>query len=328
MRTLLQLLNLLQQSGATHFRAGEAAARRVSGLQEGPWFFRSRYNNRHLYCNRQKRRHLHSQMMEDLSKFKFKKVRQTNSGGLSGHAASNIFGTNKLGRRSTTATIEKKKKSGRKRKSLTQMTILTSDAGHRIAKSYLFDFRRFITRSVLFSCDGTTKMEYELSRKSFKKQDLKHYGFHLVENFVSPEDEMKLLAFISSIQNWSLREKCSDGGQQKTYGVIFSQPGYKIKSRTPIPDVLSRFGEKVMRGALEIKDLDRYACRTYDRKAMQPPSIDQIFLQKYTKKQSLGFHHDNRKEFGELIVGVSLASDSTLLLGATNGGAQVSHKVQ
>ena len=52
-------------------------------------------------------------------------------------------------------------------------------------------------------------------------------------------------------------------------------------------------------------------------------SIDQVYLQEYTAGQQLGFHYDNRRAFGEIICGLSLGTDSTLLLGATNGGGQL-----
>eukprot|EP00471_Norrisiella_sphaerica_P005860 CAMPEP_0184481670 /NCGR_PEP_ID=MMETSP0113_2-20130426/3225_1 /TAXON_ID=91329 /ORGANISM="Norrisiella sphaerica, Strain BC52" /LENGTH=350 /DNA_ID=CAMNT_0026860927 /DNA_START=218 /DNA_END=1270 /DNA_ORIENTATION=+ len=231
-------------------------------------------------------------------------------------------------------------------------TILSSASARRIAKSFCFDFRRFVKREVLFSCDEKTKAEYESSRRSFSKQNLTLYGFHLIENFVEAKEEEKLMGFIRGIKDWKRREKVNDGGEQMTYGVEFSQPGYKIKKRTHIPGILNDFGLKAMRRALEIETLGTYSCHSFDgsddataaaaaaddadseglgrnpptstARNHSPPTIDQIFLQKYTKRQSLGFHFDNRSEFGEIICGVSLGSDSMLLLGATNGSPHAS----
>mmetsp|Transcript_5532 Transcript_5532/g.8558 ORF Transcript_5532/g.8558 Transcript_5532/m.8558 type:complete len:386 (+) Transcript_5532:235-1392(+) len=214
---------------------------------------------------------------------------------------------------------EKAKVKKHRKRTPKEASLLTPKAAEVVAKSFQFKFHQRATRGSMFGCDEKVKEEYEAARKSLAKQNLKLFGFHIIHDFITPQEEKELLAHIESIKVWYPSEK-NDGRVHITYGIEYSQPGYKVKSRTAMPLLFKKLGQKAMASALKIKDLNKYSCHQHSQRS--PAPIDQLFLNKYTKEQTLGFHFDNRPSFQEIICGVSLNADTTLLLGATSGSSK------
>jgi len=85
----------------------------------------------------------------------------------------------------------------------------------------------------------------------------------------------------------------------------------------PLPPVLAALGEKVL---AHVRGRPwPFACLD---PAEQPP-FGQCYVQRYIGGQSLGFHFDHRREYDEMIAGVSVGAPATLLLGATSGAGGV-----
>lgn len=203
---------------------------------------------------------------------------------------------------------------------LPRMPQLSEECAIEIARSYTHNFGR-VPRGTLFTCASKWKREYELCRKTLRDQsNLARFGFHVFDNVLTRSDVSRLQRFIHGIRTWQ-RRVGDPTGRRMNYGVELGA-NYRVVRQTEVPAVLAEVGAKIMDRVRRMPIVRRY--RMGDAtEGGEPSKVGQVYIQEYRADASLGPHYDNRSAFGELIYGVSLGSPSTLLLGATNGGAHV-----
>ena len=199
------------------------------------------------------------------------------------------------------------------------------DAADAALLPSLFQFRfNLIPRSAVFSEDqppvaAAAIRRYESARTNLAScEDLSLFGFHVWHNFLSRDEADQLLAFCRAVPVWQDRQGSTDGGKRMCYGVTLDE-SYHVISEEPLPAVIAKLGERLHRFCRE----QRWPAACTDL-GEQPP-FRQAYVQKYTDGQTLGFHFDHRREFDELICGVSVCGHGTLLLGATSGEQMVSN---
>lgn len=198
---------------------------------------------------------------------------------------------------------------------------LSEECARRIAESYTHNFGR-VPRDRLFDCAARWKREYELCRSQFKHQtNLARFGFHLFRDLLTPAEIARLGSFVKGIRTWQ-RRVGDPTGRRMNYGVELKGPNYKVVGRTEVPPVLAEIGGALLARIRKKAAVQRY--RMGDAKeGGGDDDIGQVYIQEYRQDANLGCHFDSRSAFGELIVGVSIGCESTLLLGACNGGVHV-----
>ena len=198
------------------------------------------------------------------------------------------------------------------------------DAADAALLPSLFQFRfNLIPRSAVFGEDqppaaAAAVRRYESARANLAScDDLGPFGFHLWHDFLGRDEADQLLAFCRDVPMWQDRQGSTDGGKRMCYGVTLDE-SYRVVSEEPLPPVIAALGQRLHRFCRE--QCWPAACTDV---AEQPP-FRQAYVQRYTDNQTLGFHFDHRREFDELICGVSVCGHGTLLLGATSGEQMVS----
>jgi alkylated DNA repair dioxygenase AlkB len=153
--------------------------------------------------------------------------------------------------------------------------------------------------------------------------DLRLIGFHHISGFLSQEERQELVRFCDSEPAWDNRlgskGRSIEGTRQKVYGVTQNK-NYKVLAVTELPAVLQELGNRVLKAYTEnVRESPSACCGNL----ANPPTFSQVYVQRYTKGQTLGFHFDDRTQFGELIAGVTICGNGKLLLSQTNGGEEV-----
>ena len=174
---------------------------------------------------------------------------------------------------------------------------------------------------------------YERARKMLCSVDPELLGFRLLEDpsLLSMSDATRVLDFCKSIE---FEPRLGSGGQplvgtkRKSFGVATEgSETYHVASgsATPLPPLLAALGDRLLSH-----------CRTlqwpYASTAVwETASFEQAYVQVYPPGMppggqshgmpgsTLGFHFDDRRDYGELIVGVTLCGTGKLLLASTNG---------
>ena len=181
----------------------------------------------------------------------------------------------------------------------------------------------------LLPADALAVQRYERARKLLGSIDPALVGFRLLEDpsLLSVSEATRVLNFCKSI-DWEPRLGSGGrplvGTKRKSFGVATEgATSYHVASgsATPLPPLLAALGERLLQH-----------CRTlawpYARTAIcQTASFEQAYVQVYppggasnsVPASTLGFHFDDRKDYGELIVGVTLCGTAKLLLASTNG---------
>ena len=182
----------------------------------------------------------------------------------------------------------------------------------------------------LLPADAPAVQRYELARKWLRSVDPALVGFQLLEDptLLSVSEARRVLAFCESIE-WEPRlgsgGRSLPGTKRKSFGVATEgSTSYHIASgsATPLPPLLAALGDRLLRHCRTLRW--PHASTAIDHTA----SFEQAYVQVYpppggpsnsVPSSTLGFHFDDRKDYGELIVGVTLCGTAKLLLASTNG---------
>lgn len=199
----------------------------------------------------------------------------------------------------------------------------SAEDAQAVAASFQFRFGR-VPRGEIFFADAADAggapaafvQRYERARANLARCDLRLFGFALFENFLSEAEAAALVDFCGSVPAWQDRIGSTDGGKRMNYGVEMDE-SYHVRSETPLPAILAALGERVRRFCGEQRW--PYSCTD----VASQPEFRQAYVQRYLAHQTLGFHFDHRREYDEMICGVSVCGAGTLLLGATSGGGAV-----
>jgi len=163
---------------------------------------------------------------------------------------------------------------------------------------------------------GAALARYESARRHLSGADLRLFCFEAQHEFLSLPEEAQLLAWCDSLDEWEPRVGSVDGGVRRCFGVTLGE-SYRVLRSEPLPPVLAALGEKVL---AHVRGRPwPFACLD----PVEQPPFGQCYVQRYIGGQSLGFHFDHRREYDEMIAGVSVGAPATLLLGATSGAGGV-----
>ena len=125
--------------------------------------------------------------------------------------------------------------------------------------------------------------------------------------------------------------RASADGEDKKLGFLNSVPDRKVSAVDQVreqlafrevPPVLAEIGGALLARIRKKAAVQRY--RMGDAKeGGGDDDIGQVYIQEYRQDANLGCHFDSRSAFGELIVGVSIGCESTLLAPRNCGTIEV-----
>ena len=192
-----------------------------------------------------------------------------------------------------------------------------------VASSYRFQFGRKPRSELFREYDAPCFARYEALRRSLGRcRDLSLVGFHLFEGFVTAEEAALVLRHCDSVERWERRlgakEEPIEGTRRMNYGVAMSK-GYRPSAVGAMPRCLASLAERVLRFCVSRGEAWPTRCTDF----REAERFDQAYVQRYTPGQTLGFHYDGRRHYGELICGLTICGDASLLLSNTVGGEAV-----
>lgn len=120
-------------------------------------------------------------------------------------------------------------------------------------------------------------------------------GFRYIPGFITEEEEQKLLQIVNK------NEWCDHlHRHQQYYGIKYFQTKYAD----------STLQNKFSRGHHDIHELDFVInkIKTKTAEFVSEESPNQVLVNKYLKKDYLGFHVENIEAFGDVIMGLSIGS--------------------
>jgi len=132
-------------------------------------------------------------------------------------------------------------------------------------------------------------------------------GLFLVEDFITDEEERWLYQKIERYGEW----KCSRTNNRRVQvsGALHDTCYSNIPDEyTPHPDYTTDLIELIEELRYDTPEVKKYLTDNFMER-ISNPKTSELFINEYNPGDKLYLHHDNRKTYGECIIGISILSD-------------------